>query len=264
MQPWVLWTLAGVTSVAALWAVISAVKASGRAKADRAKARNAALTEGGRLAFREPQQREPLTPLDALTDSGAYITQGKGEQKPISRWSPAEVDWLLAKPLHQAEARRVMTPDGPMILTRPPFKLRRSIMSHREREYARSIAVRMPSGFVMCPQVRLDALLTPTAPKDRPIDDWRNWRRRVRLRAVDFVICRMEDWSPVLALEVEPRERSTAAETRDKMIDETLAEVGLTLIRCSGEPEKDWAMIKPYLTEPVAPDALDDTAPGPG
>ncbi len=247
MQAWVLWALAGVTTVAAVWSIVAAARASRRANAEREKAREAILSGGGRLAMRGEQPREVFKPIEELTDSGAYMSPGSAP--PPSRWSGEEIDWLLARPEERVESRTVVTPDGPMALTRPPFKLRKSIMSFRERGYARAIAVRMPSGFVMCPQVRLDALLTPTSPKGRPIDDWRNWRRRVRLRAVDFVICRMHDWSPVVALEVEARERSASAQTRDKMIDEALHEVGLALIRCSGEPEHDWAMIEPYLTE---------------
>lgn len=250
MQAWVLWALAGLTSVAAVWSIVAAARASRRANAEREKAREAILSGGGRLAMRGEQPREVFKPIEDLTDSGAYMTQGK--TAPAPRWSGDEIDWLLAKPSEHVESRTVMTPDGPLALTRPPFKLRKSILTLREREYAASIAVRMPGGFVMCPQVRLDALLTPTSPKGRPIDDWRNWRRRVRLRAVDFVICRMGDWSPVVALEIEPRERKATAETRDRMTDEALHEAGLALIRCSGDPDQDWAMIEPYLTDPVA------------
>lgn len=249
----ILWVLAGLTGAAALWAVLGALRATrGPARPRRAQSHEV-TADDSRIALRAEQPR-PATPGVAETPFIAAPASPNGDTAfgaAPQVWTPETVSWLLADE-RPAPARTVLTPDGPMVLTTPPFKLRRSIMSARERDYARAVAVRMPSGFVVCPQVRLDALLTPTSPKDRPIDDWRNWRRRVRLRAVDLVICRLPDWAPVLALEIEPAERRAGAFQQDRMIDEALAEVGLPLLRCSGDPAQDWAMIAPYLAAPGA------------
>jgi hypothetical protein len=248
-QPMIWWVLAGVASVAALVAIAWAARAGGRNRDERRRARQAILGDLGRLPMREHQPREVVRPTEELTESGAFAAEGQPESRP-SNWSSAELAWLLATPAEQVPgARTVETPDGKLTLTPPPFRLRKSVMSHRERAYARALASLIPSGFVMCPQVRLDALLAPTAPGGRSADDWRNWRRRVRLRAVDFVVCRLPDWTPVLALEVEGRQRSARAFQRDRIIDETLIEVGLPVLRCTGDPEGDWPMIEPYLRE---------------
>jgi hypothetical protein len=153
------------------------------------------------------------------------------------------------------EGRMVLTPDGEMIITTPPFRLRESILSPREAAYAAAISRRLPRGLALCPKVRLETLLTPTPPDGRDPEDWRTWRRRVRMRAVDFVICdtRGGAWRPLIAVEVD---RSPMAIHKigggvDRMIDEVLTAVGLPFVRCTGEPEADWPMIEPYLRDPA-------------
>ena len=166
-------------------------------------------------------------------------------------WTPTELDNLLAG-VQQEEmpegARHVVTPDGPMVLTPPPFALKPTIMSPRERQYARAISIKLPSGYVVCPQVRLDALVTPRRPAEgMSAEEWRTWRKRVRLRAVDFVICALPEWRPVVAIEIEPQERGVKPFQRDRIEDEVFAVVGLPLVRCSGTPGEDWGMIAPYV-----------------
>ncbi|MBL0921143.1 MAG: DUF2726 domain-containing protein [Phycisphaerales bacterium] len=240
----------------ALWLLGSAMSASRKKDAAR---RFSLLNLGSgddsqRLPMRDGWRGTEASEIGGASGAGAMTDeQGGGSLRRPLDWSPEEVDWLLAD-THIGRgwgARTVQTPDGPMVLTTPPFRLRKSIMNYRERSYARAVSVMLPSGYVMCPQVRLESLLTPMHPDGRPVEDFRNWRRRVRMRAVDFVICRLPEWSPIVAMEIE-KEKSAKAFARDRMIDETLAEAGLPLIRCSGSPQEDWAMIRPYLKPTAA------------
>ena len=151
------------------------------------------------------------------------------------------------------EGRMVTTPEGEMILTTPPFRVRETLLGRREAAYAKAIAKRLPRGVVLCPKVRLESLLMPTPPDGRDPEDWRAWRRRVRMRAVDFVICdaRGGGWRPLLAVEID-RPALSARKIGggvDRMIDEVLAGAGLPFVRCSGDPESDWGMIEPYVRE---------------
>lgn len=237
------WTLAGVAVLGAGWSIVAALRASKR------RAVSAEPLEG-RIPLREevpPVGAAPVVP----SDRSASVLSDSLHGQPVEPWTSDQLRTLLDDADEDKKVnwpRRVMTPNGPMDLTAPPFKLRHSIMSWRERAYARAITARMPSGYVLCPQLRLDSLLVPVKPGDRPADDWRTWRQRVRVRAIDFVVCRLPDWAPVLAIEVDLGTSATT-DTNDRMTLETLAEVGLPLVRCSGSPEKDWPMIEPYVPE---------------
>ncbi|MGP1310805.1 MAG: DUF2726 domain-containing protein [Phycisphaerales bacterium] len=246
------WTLAAVAVIAAVWSIVSALRASGKGRSPASTLGDDA-EDGGRIPLRE----EPL-PVGAAPDLAAdpnrpaSVLSDSLHGEPVQEWTVQQMRTLLEDGNEERKPdwpRRVMTPNGPMDLTAPPFRLRHSIMSWRERAYARAITARMPSGYVLCPQLRLDSLLVPTKPGDRSADDWRTWRQRVRIRAVDFVVCRLPDWAPVLAIEVDLGNRTATEDTNDKMTLETLAEVGLPLVRCSGSPEKDWPMIEPYVPE---------------
>jgi len=255
MAPWML-VVGGVAfAIGGLWVLASAMSKSRRKDAAR---RFSLLNLGSgdnaqRLPMRDGWRATESSEIGGMRAEAVENDPTNASLRRPLDWSPEEVDWLLADTQigRGWGARTVQTPDGPMVLTTPPFRLRKSIMNYRERAYARAVSVMLPSGYVMCPQVRLESILTPMHPDGRPVEDFRNWRRRVRMRTVDFVICRLPEWAPVVAVEIE-KEKSAKAFARDRMIDETLAEAGLPLIRCSGTPQEDWPMIKPYL-KPVAP-----------
>jgi hypothetical protein len=242
------WTLAAVAVIAALWSIIAAMRATKR----RSSLTASFDTTEGRIPLRDEVPPVGAAPDPALAGPRpAGVMSDSLHGQPVEQWTVDQMRTLLDEG-DAAKAdwpRRVMTPNGPMDLTPPPFKLRGSIMSWRERAYARAITARMPSGYVLCPQLRLDTLLVPVKPGERPADDWRTWRQRVRVRAIDFVVCRLPDWAPILAIEVDLAGNSATNDTKDKMTIETLAEVGLPLVRCSGSPEKDWPMIEPYVPE---------------
>jgi len=253
-----LWTLATIATAAAVWAVVVAARSVLIARRNRAAKPPAPAAasfdrDGPRLPMRDAAPaRSPRSndPNDASRDPVLGVVGPRSVEPPMAdsrmrEWSEQELAWMLRE--EKPASRRVMTPNGPMELTSPPFTLRSSIMSSRERWYARAISVKLPSGFVICPKVRLDTLLTPLPPDDRPVEDWREWRQRVRVRAVDFVICRMPDWEPVVAVLIDTPDRSVNSMQTDRLLDETLAEVGLPFIRCSGSPRTDWPMIAPYV-----------------
>lgn len=233
-----------------------------------------------RYAIHETEERIPLAPPDPprvspqVEELAAYVAARNGEdsdqievapqvegtlifedslatQRVEGMRLPEEEPSLDVPPA--VEGRMVLTPEGEMIITTPPFKLRDAILGQRETAYAAAIWRRLPAGMALCPKVRLESLLTPTAPDGRDPEDWRTWRRRVRMRAVDFVICdtRQGTWRPVLAIEVDrpPMATRKIGGGVDRMIDEVLTAVGLPFVRCTGDPEGDWGMIEPYLRD---------------
>ncbi|GEM_PF-1188159 len=167
----------------------------------------------------------------------------------------------------------VDTPDGEMVITTPPFVLRPQIFSKRVGRYFNRLTGRLPIWVVACPRVRLESLVTPTAPDGRDPDDWTQWRKRVRLRAIDIVICDRRSWKPLVAIMLEPapgrrfQQRGASIGTstalllgggQDRMIDEVLAHVGLPLVRGSGDLAQDWALIEPYVNEAILPTLSDE------
>lgn len=99
--------------------------------------------------------------------------------------------------------RLVHTPDGEMILTRPPFALKGNVFSSRVGGYVNGLSRRLPAWVVACPRIRMDSLVTPTPPDGRDPTDWSTWRRRVRMRSIDILLCDRRDWKPLLAIMLE-------------------------------------------------------------
>ncbi len=157
--------------------------------------------------------------------------------------------------------RMVSTPDGEMILTTPPFALRDALFSNRSGRFVNMLARRAPAWVIVCPRVRLDALLTPTKPDGRDAADWRDWRRRVRVRSVDLVLCDRRTWRPLVAILFDQTRNIDARKVaggQDRMIDEVLGAVGLPLLRLSGVFERDWPLVKPYVEESILPHMTDE------
>lgn len=238
-----IWIIIGTLLVAACIAltawVLNARRASRTASQRRARARQL-VPEG-------PAAAGTMLPL-----AGALAREPFASPTPTNNGKPLAT--LDASPQAPGpRARTVMTPDGPLTLTAPPFRLRRSIMTRRERTYARFLNHRLPSGYVLASQVRLESLLTPTDPHGYSADEFRTWRMRVRLRAVDFVICALPGWAPVVAVEVSDTPDETITRD-DRMTDEALAEVGLPLVRARRTPREDWSLIELHL----APDEMEE------
>lgn len=152
--------------------------------------------------------------------------------------------------------RVVRTIEGEeIILTAPPFQARRSIFSDRQGRYVLALSRRLPPWIVVCPRVRLDALVKPTPPEGRDPADWRQWRRRVRWRAIDVLLCDARSWRPVLALDI--GKPSEALDIRkpgggnDLMLEEVFFTVGIPFLRGSGDIHADWPMIRPHVEEAI-------------
>ena len=149
-----------------------------------------------------------------------------------------------------------------MVLTTPPFALRRSMLGRKVGRYVNRLNLRVPAWVVCCPKVRLDAVLTPTAPDGREAADWAAWRRRVRWRSFDVLILDRRTWRPIVAVVFDhspgtPDARAIAG-GQDRMIDEVLGAVGLPLLRLSGEFASDWPLIHPYIEEAILPSTDDE------
>lgn len=153
--------------------------------------------------------------------------------------------------------RLVKTPDGEAILTNPPFRLRSAVFSKRHGRYAASVMRRLPPWLVLMPRVRLDTLVTPTSPDGRDPDDWRTWRRRVRMRSVDLILCDRRTWSPILAIlfdrTAEGSRASMIGGGRDNIVDEVLLSIGLPFVRATGNLKEDWHVIRPYVEQAMLP-----------
>ncbi|HVU62890.1 MAG TPA: DUF2726 domain-containing protein [Phycisphaerales bacterium] len=153
--------------------------------------------------------------------------------------------------------RLVNTPDGEMILTTPPFKLREAIFRPAVGRFVNGLSRRLPAWVIVCPRVRLDTLIVPTKPKiagEGDAADWRDWRRRVRVRALDLVLCDRRTWRPLVAVLFDLRKNVDAraiAGGQDRMIDEVLNHVGLPLLHLTGDIVADWPLIQPYVEESI-------------
>ncbi|MBC7772018.1 MAG: DUF2726 domain-containing protein [Pyrinomonadaceae bacterium] len=157
--------------------------------------------------------------------------------------------------------RLVNTPDGETILTNPPFRLRGAVFSKRHGKYTVSMMRRLPPWLVLMPRVRLDTLVTPTSPDGRDPDDWRTWRRRVRMRSVDLILCDRRTWTPILAILFDRPADNVKASVigggRDNIVDEVLIAIGLPFVRATGNLKEDWHVIRPYVEQAMLPSVGD-------
>jgi len=174
-------------------------------------------------------------------------------------------------PPRAVTGRMVQTPDGEQILTTPPFALRSQMVSNRLGRFVNALSKRLPPWVIACPRVRLEALVIPTPPDGRDAEDWSQWRRRVRLRAVDVVLCDRRTWKPFLAIMLKPatrygRKDGTTGTVhalilgggQDRMIDEVLTHAGLTLIHAAGKIAEDWPLIEPYVEQAIMKSQSED------
>ncbi|MBC7833958.1 MAG: DUF2726 domain-containing protein [Phycisphaerales bacterium] len=175
------------------------------------------------LAEQAPAAELPLT--ESLSPSSDLSFQF---ENPLTG-----VDEIVAVP----SGRFVITPDGEAFLSAPPFALRENVLTAHQGRVAAAIQAALPRGFVVCPKVRLEGLVTPTSPDGRDADDWRTWRRRVRMRSVDLMVFRVAGWRPVVGVMFNKPQASAKrlGGGEDRIIDEVLIAVGLPLVRCHNQ-----------------------------
>jgi hypothetical protein len=198
---------------------------------------------GERIPLATPEPRGAWTTASRLEEGAAMLSEAD---------DPPTSSSLDDSPL-PAPARLVLTPDGEMVLTAPPFALRESIVTPGAGALLRGIAGRLPREMVLCPRVRLESLVQPTSPVDRDPDDWRRWRRRVRLRSVDAAICRVEagpdgesgGWRPVLAIEIDLPLSVSRNSAPDRIVDDVLEAAGLPVVHvdAGATVEQAWTLI---------------------
>lgn len=239
---WVLSILSLLAAAAVAWVALR------RHSAER-KATQATRT---RFAIRDSAERIPLAP-------------DRPAQPPAL--APTEILPIggMGSPIREGAAvagRLVNTPDGEMILTTPPFALREAIFRKRIGRFVNMLARRIPPWMMLCPRVRLDTLIVPTPPDGRDAADWREWRKRIRVRSLDLVLCDRRDWRPIVCVvfETASADARTFAGGQDRIIDEVLAHVGLPLLRLSGDFTKDWPLIQPYIDQGILRHISDEEA----
>jgi hypothetical protein len=223
-----------------------------------------------RIPLAEEKPAAPVTPIAETNGTFIFSDDRTTPRTVNSNWlgDLAREDTGLAKVIAPEPAavggRLVQTADGESVLTTPPFSLRPQMLSNRLGRYTNGLSKRLPAWIVACPRVRLESLVTPTPPDGRDAADWSQWRRRVRVRAIDVVICDRRTWQPIVAIMLKPANKFsrksgtngtvtalTLGGGQDRMIDEVLSHVGLTLIHGSGKIAEDWPLIEPYLEQAI-------------
>lgn len=204
-----------------------------------------------------------------------YVLEDSGQRVPLAGDTPASQSPIFEDPagvtitpppprlIHDPGTlgRVVQTADGEMLLTSPPFSLRPNLFNQRQARFCSALIRRLPAWAIVCPKVRLDTVLTPTRPDGRDPADWREWRRRIRSRSIDLLVCDRRTWRPVLAIIFSARAPSAAitiAGGEDKMIDEVLRVAGLAMVRVRGDLKEDWPIIAPHVEALILPPISDD------
>lgn len=222
------------------------------------------MDTGQRLPLAEDRPPPPPGPIGEI--AGFVATEAPPAPSTLSanvietREEKLVEEILHGKAEPVPQGRFVQSADGEVLLTTPPFRKREAIFSKRHGRYALALARRLPPWLVICPKVRLDTLVSPTSPDGRDADDWREWRRRVRMRAVDLVLVDRRTWEPLLAIMLErdhPATATTLGGGKDRIIDEVLAAVDLPLVRGKGSFKDDWPAIRPYVEQAMLPGTED-------
>lgn len=192
-------------------------------------------------------ESEAAVPAAPIETAGGFIPQPPQSPRPL----------VIDEPAVAPSGRLVNTPDGEMMLTTPPFALRDTIFRPSVGRFVNSLSRRLPDWVIVCPRVRLDTLVVPTKPKlegGEDAADWREWRKRVRVRSLDLVLCDRRSWRPLVAVLFDARgdvNARTIAGGHDRMIDEVLSHVGLPLLHLTGNITADWPLIQPYVEESI-------------
>lgn len=258
--------------------IIAAIAIARRPEAKRAEERRRRFvineTED-RLPLAEDKPAEPppsqelFEPVDEKFTSNPYTPRAKTVER---GWVDAqsELDEQAAADAAAASnaatkpgvtGRVVHTAEGEAIITEPPFAARGPLFTFSQGRFVNLLVRRLPVWVIVMPRVRLDALCTPTKPDGRDVEDWREWRKRVRSRSVDLVLCDRRTWKPMLGI-VFARQSAVAATKvgggEDHIVDEVLRQIGLPMVRLSGKFQEDWPLIKPYVEHTILPSTSEE------
>lgn len=252
--------LLSVLAVFAVVAVVVAVRAPARKAEEERRRRYAIQDTGERIGLAAPRPAAPppgkIREVERVSRPREADAAGRaGGLGPKADPDDSGIGMIVpGQPV--ITGRLVNTPDGEMILTTPPFALRETIVTLKQGRYFNALSLRLPAWVILCPRVRLESLVTPTRPDGRDPEDWRTWRRRVRMRSVDMVLVDRRSWKPILAVMFQARvvaDAKTIAGGLDRMAEEVLTGVGLPVLRLTGEFEPDWPLIRPYVEQAILP-----------
>lgn len=133
-----------------------------------------------RFELRDTGERLPLAappseaaPAEPPKEDGTYLFNGvRVNAGTVSKDPRAEIEpdpGFIPEPTEEHKSaphgRFVNTPDGEMLLTEPPFRLRETLFTKRNGRYAQALLRRLPPWLMICPRVRLDSILTPHQPR---------------------------------------------------------------------------------------------------
>lgn len=222
-----------------------------------------------RFSIPETGERVPLVDGGGGRTSDGSFQPTTAPEEAAGYHPSAAQSWTVAPPAQAHPVvpligRLVATPDGESVMTTPPFKLRSSLFGARGSRYMNRLARRLPAWVVACPKVRLDSLVEPTSPTGWDARDWAQWRRRVRVRSIDILLCDRRGHVPLVAIvfsraAISGDEREPGIDARhmaggeDRIIDEVLHTIGLPMVRVSGRFYSDWELIQPYVEQSILP-----------
>ncbi len=243
-----LWGLAGLCALVAVAAGVWLLRARG-------EQRRVVEERRKRYAIQETSERIPIAPERTAPEPPPPIAETPPPVRPAAdhRAVQPEDHGEPPAPPPPVSGRMVNTPNGEMILTTPPFALRDAIFGNLVGRFVNGLYRRVPAWVIVCPRVRMDTLVVPTPPDGRDPTDWREWRKRVRLRSLDLVLCDRRTWKPLVAVmfDARPTNARAVGGGRDRMTDEVLSHVGLPLLHLTGDIVADWPLIQPYVEQSI-------------
>lgn len=263
MSGWMVLLILGLMVVISV--IVIVISRREEARREQRRQRFELMDTGQRVPFAEERLEPPLQAPKPIAEIAGFISTEAPAAPPEAVQETREeraLDVITQgeENLTAPTGRFVKSADGEMLLTAPPFRRREAIFSKRHGRYALALTRRLPPWLAVCPKVRLDTLVSPTSPDGRDADDWREWRRRVRVRAIDLVLIDRRTWEPLLAIMLErdhPATATTVGGGKDRIVDEVLAAVDLPLIRGKGNFKDDWPAIRPYVEQAMLPTTED-------
>lgn len=88
-------------------------------------------------------------------------------------------------------------------LSELPYELHKSLLTPTERRFAKALFTSTPDALYVMVKVRMEDVIG--VPKNMEYRDRQSLRGRVKSRHFDFVICRRECFTPLVAIELDDR-----------------------------------------------------------
>lgn len=120
---------------------------------------------------------------------------------------------------------------------RPPYKKKEYLLNISERRFFEAIAEKLPSQYVIYPQIVMSAILETTASGK---DFWR-FHNKINKKIIDFVVFEKRFLQPLLAIEYDgPTHHQRDRGESDAFKDEALEATGIKIIRVPHSENLDY------------------------